>query len=123
MQWKFRGRGRNGIKQAGTPNKTETAYMAILDERKRAGEIVEWWFERFTFTLSHSRPNVAGQRYTPDFAVMLADGEIEFHEVKGFMDEKNMNKLKMAGELFPFVFRLVMKRTKKDGGGWQVTEY
>lgn len=123
MNWKQRGKGRQGIKQPGQPNKTEAAYMSHLNERKAAGEIVEWWFERFTLTLSHSRPNVMGQRYTPDFAVMLPDGEIEFHEVKGFRYEKNMNKLKIAGELFPFVFRLVTRRKKADGGGWNIEEH
>jgi len=119
----LKGRGRTGRKPPGAPNKTEAEYMLVLDARKAAGEILEWWFERYTFTLSHSRPGVKGQRYTPDFAVQLLDGEIEFHEVKGFRDEKNMNKLKLAGELFPHVFRLVTRRLKRDGGGFDVVEY
>jgi len=119
----LKGKGRTGIKPPGTPNKTEAEYMTVLELRKLEGEIVAWWFERYTLTLSHSRPGVKGQRYTPDFAVMLPDGEIEFHEIKGFRDEKNMNKLKIAGELFPFTFRLATRRLKRNGGGFDVVRY
>ncbi len=119
----LKGKGRTGRKPPGTPNKTEAEYMILLGGRKSAGEIVEWWFERYTFTLSHSRPGVKGQRYTPDFAVQLPDGEIEFHEIKGFQDIKNINKLKIAGELFPHTFRLVTRRLRRDGGGLDVVEY
>ena len=119
----LKARGRTGRKPPGTPNKTEAEYMTVLEVRKVAGEILRWWFERYTLTLSHSRPGVKGQRYTPDFAVQLLDGEIEFHEIKGFRDEKNMNKLKVAGELFPHTFRLVTRRLKRDGGGFDVVKY
>ena len=119
----LKGRGRTGIKPPGTPNKTEAEYMLVLGARKAAGEIVRWDFERYTLTLSHSRPGVKGQRYTPDFMVQLPDGEMEFHEVKGFRNEKTMNKLKIASEMFPHTFRLVTRRLKRDGGGFDVVEY
>ncbi|MGD0968655.1 MAG: hypothetical protein ABR949_10240 [Candidatus Aquilonibacter sp.] len=58
-------------------------------------------------------------RYTPDFAVMLADGSLEMHETKGFMREDALVKIKLAAELFPFRFFLV----KRDRDGWDVKEY
>jgi hypothetical protein len=119
----MKGKGRTGIQPPGAMNRTEAAYADVLQARLVAGEIIRWDFERITFTLSHSRPGVKGQRYTPDFMVMLLDGEIEFHEIKGFRDEKNMNKVKVAGEMFPFQFLLVTKRLKRDGGGFEVQPY
>lgn len=119
----LKAKGRTGMKPPGTPNKSEAEYMTVLDVRKAAGEIVDWWFERYTLTLSYARPGVKGQRYTPDFAVQLLDGELEFHELKGFRDYLNMNKLKMAGELFPHTFRLVTRRLKRNGGGFDVVTY
>lgn len=120
---RVRGKGRAGIKPPGQMNKQEVEYAEVLKQRQLAGEIAEWHYERVTFTLSHSRPGVKGQRYTPDFMVMLMDGVIEFHELKGFRDDKNMNKLKLAGEMFPFAFFLVVKRLKRDGGGFDVSVY
>ena len=55
-------------------------------------------------------------RYTSDFAVMLASGEIELHECKGFMREDASVKLKLAAELFPFPILVV----RKVAGGWDV---
>ena len=120
---RIQGKARQGIKPPGTMNKQEAQYSNILQLRLLAGEILEWHYERITFTLSHSRPGVKGQRYTPDFMIVLSDGVLEFHELKGFRDEKNMNKIKIAGEMFPFVFRLVTKRLKRDGGGFDVSQY
>ena len=119
----LKGKCRVGQTTPGTPNKSEAAYMLVLDARVAAGEIERWWFERYTLTLSYSRPGVKGQRYTPDFAVQLLDGELEFHELKGFRDFLNMNKLKMAAELFPHTFRLVTRRLKRDCGGFDVVLY
>lgn len=64
-------------------------------------------------------------RYTPDFMVLLSDGTIEFHEVKGSWKAPGQDdsrvKIKVAAEIFPwFVFRsvVVKKKPKKAGGGW-----
>ncbi len=119
-----RAKGRTGRKPPGEPNRTEAAYLLHLELRQRAGE-VEWYsFEAVTFTLTHSRKDTKtrGQRYTPDVMVMLPDGTVEMHEIKGFQDEKNMNKLKVAAEKFPFRFMLVTRRPKKEGGQWIIKE-
>jgi len=119
-----RARGRTGQSPPGQPNARERAYADELKCRQVAGEILWYEYERITFVLVHAiSKTIKGQRYTPDFAVMLPDGTIEMHEVKGFRDEKNMNKLKIAAEMFPFVFVLVSRRTKKEGGGWEITKY
>lgn len=86
-----------------------------MEEQRHAGEIVRWYFEPMSLRLAK------GSSYKPDFMVIDAEGLVEFHETKGFMREAANVRLKVAAEKFPeFVFRLIRKRTKKDGGGFDV---
>ena len=116
-------RGRAGQAPPGTMNKMESRYAARLKLRQMAGEIVSFGFERITLVLAHGHKGVKGLRYNPDFDVLLPDGTFEFHECKGFRDEKNMAKLKMAAELFPFRFFLVTESRRKGESVWTIQEY
>ena len=61
--------------------------------------------------------------YTPDFAVMSADGVMECHEVKGFWQDDARAKIKVAADLYPFRFVAIKAKAKKDGGGWALEEF
>lgn len=61
--------------------------------------------------------------YTPDFAVMLADGALEMHEVKGFWTDDGRVQIKIAADLYPVRFIAVRAMAKKDGGGWEREEF
>lgn len=90
-------------------NKTEQEYGTILRARQLTGDILWYVYEGVTLKLADDT------RYTPDFFVMLADGILEAHEVKGgYIREDAWQKLKIAASLFPFVFRLC----QKTGDGW-----
>ena len=100
----------------GVMNATESAYAETLEARRLTGEVLLWLFEAVTFKLA------ADCRYTPDFAVWLADGSMEFVDAKGGgpMDEKSRVKAKVAAEKFPqFDFVIEQKLPKKSGGGWK----
>jgi hypothetical protein len=104
----------------GEMNQTESAYAELLQVRKLAGEIVEWWFEGITFKLADDL------RYTPDFAVQLADGSMEFIDCKGAgpIDPKSLVKIKAAAEkFFQFQFVIEKKQPKNSGGGWVRTNF
>lgn len=101
-----------GQRKPGTMNKTEAAYATHLEGRKVLGEVVWFAFEALSFRLGE------GASYRPDFAVMLASGVMELIEVKGFWAEAARVRIKVAADRFPFVFRAVKVRAKKDGGGW-----
>lgn len=78
-----------------------------------------------------------GLRYTPDFVVMnpccyrvagdrtkdqRAYRMLAF-ETKGFMRDDAGAKIKMAARVYPWMtFTLVSKRSKKNGGGWDMQE-
>lgn len=98
----------------GQMNKSEEAYSLVLEARKRAGEVLWWAFEAIKFKL-------ADRTYlTPDFAVMLADGAMQFHDVKGakaIIQEDAAVKMKVSAAQFPFPFFYCFP-PKTKGSGW-----
>lgn len=87
-----------GRLKQGAMNKTEAAYARLLETRKSAGEVAWYKFEGLKFRLADNT------FYTPDFAVMLSDGSMELHEVKGFWQDDAKVKIKIASDLYPFQF-------------------
>lgn len=98
-------------------NKAEAAYAAHLSENT---SVAGWFFDSISLRLADKT------FYKPDFMVILATGEIEFHDVKGQWgkgDDAKAHwegdarvKIKVASEKFPcFVWKGVSynKRT-----GW-----
>jgi len=103
----------------GKMNTYERQYAEqVLDPQKLAGEVLEYWFERFTFKLADDC------RYTPDFVVMLADATLEIREVKGRWEDDALVKIKVASEMFSiFTFIAIQRLTKKEGGGWKIRDF
>lgn len=106
-----------GRLKAGTMNKTEAAYGSHLELRRHAGDVAWYRFEGLKLRLADNT------FYTPDFAVMLAGGQLECHEVKGFWQDDARAKIKVAAEMYPLRFIAVTAKAKKDGGGWNVEEF
>ena len=95
-------------------NKLEASYSLQLEARKRLGEILWWRYEAVKLRLA---PKTF---LTPDFMVMLANGEIEIHETKGWMQDDAAVKLKVAADQYPFRFILV--RYRNNAEGWSFEE-
>jgi len=106
-----------GRMKTGQMNRTEAAYAEYLEALKAAGEVLWVKFEGLKLRLADST------FYTPDFAVMRANGQIECHEVKGFWQDDARVKIKIAADMYPFRFLAVKAKPKKDGGGWAVEEF
>lgn len=121
-QGKVRARGKRRV--PGQMNGTEQRYAdEVLDVRLRHSQILDWAFEPDHLRLADRT------FYVPDFRVMLPDGSIEFHEVKGtkrkkkdgvatgetapYSRDKGLIKIKVAAETHPYVFRIVWR--SKDG--------
>lgn len=98
-------------------NKTEAAYAATLEQRRTAGEVAWFKFEGLKLRLADNT------FYTPDFFVMLADGGLEAHEVKGHWVDDARAKIKIAADMYPMRFIAIRPKPKKDGGGWAVEEF
>ena len=100
-----RARGRTTSRDVERMNKWERDYAEqVLDRRKLAREIAAYHFEAFGLRL--------GRKcfFYPDFLVILSDGLVEIHEVKGHWEEDALVKIATAAEMYPlFTFRAFMK--------------
>lgn len=101
-----------GRLKTGAMNRTEAAYAAHLELQRAAGAVAWFRFEGVKLRLADST------FYTPDFAVMAADGVMEMHEVKGFWTDDARVKIKVAADQYPFRFMALKALPKKSGGGW-----
>lgn len=101
----------------GVMNATEAAYHAHLFQRQAAGEVAWFKFEGLKLRLADNT------FYTPDFAVMLTNGALECHEVKGHWLDDARAKIKIAADLYPLKFYGVQAEAKKRGGGWIFEEF
>ena len=106
-----------GRLKVGSMNKTEAGYGQQLELLKRAGEVLWYRFEGIKLRLADNT------FYTPDFAVMLTNGQMELHEVKGYWEDDARVKIKVAADLYPFRFVGIKVKAKKDGGGYAVEEF
>lgn len=106
-----------GRLKVGQMNKTETAYDQHLAIQQHAGQILWRKFEGLKLRLADNT------FYTPDFAVMSADGVMEVHEVKGYWQDDARAKIKIAADMYPFRFLAIKARAKKDGGGWEMEAF
>lgn len=106
-------RGRQPV--PGVMNKLEAAYSLQLRARQIAGEVLWFKYEAVKLRLAEKT------FYTPDFAVMLDNGELEMHECKGWMEEDANVKIKVAASMYPFRFIRCMHRNKAEG--WTFYEY
>ena len=87
--------GRSRQKIPGTMNRLEARYAEHLETRRIAGQIAAYWYESMKFRLADKT------WYTPDFMVMLADGELQLHETKGgFVREDAIIKLKITSATY-----------------------
>jgi hypothetical protein len=102
-----------GRLKTGKMNRTESAYGAILEARKAAGEVAWYRFEGLKLRLADNT------FYTPDFAVMLSDGTLEVHEVKGHWQEDAKVKIKVAASMYPFRFIAV----RREKNVWSFEEF
>lgn len=101
---------RLGRFHSGVMNKTEAAYAAHLAARLHVGDVLWYRFEGHKLRLADNT------FYTPDFAVIVASGALEFHEVKGHWTDKARAKTKVAAAEYPHRF-IAVKRAGRHG--WQ----
>jgi hypothetical protein len=106
-----------GRLKSGVMNNAEKLYSEHLKRLEHDGEITWHKFEGLKLRLADKT------FYTPDFAVMLSNGQIELHEVKGFWQDDARAKIKIAADMYPFRFIAVKVQSKKNGGGWEIEEF
>ena len=94
-------------------SKLEENYARYLHGLLLAGDIRQYRYEPMRFNLAPLTT------ITPDFQVVTKEGQMEYHEVKGFAREDAMAKLKICARLYPeWKFWLV----KRKRGVWELKE-
>jgi len=76
----------------------EANYARYLNFLRFHGVIQGWEYEPKTFYFPIKRGN---RHYTPDFLVYFSDGHVEWHEIKGYMDDNSRVKLKRFSKFYP----------------------
>lgn len=86
----------------------EANYARYLNWLVGCGQIEAWLYEPDTFEFVGIK---RGSRfYTPDFKVTNRDGTVEYHEVKGYLDQRGATKLKRMKRYHPKVKLIVIDK-------------
>lgn len=94
-------------------NKWEREYSAHLRLLQLAGEIKGWEHEPDAIVLGYRCV------YIPDFRVHMRHGGVEYHEVKGHMQDDAAVKLAVAAMLHPNIPFMVISR---KGRSWNLRQ-
>lgn len=77
----------------------EANYARYLKFLKANGGIQDFQYEPDTFWFENIKRGT--RSYTPDFKVWLTPDTYEYHEVKGFMDQKSQTRLDRMARYYP----------------------
>jgi hypothetical protein len=78
-------------------------YLNWLVEQK---QIIKWEYEPDVFEFTNIKRGC--RSYLPDFKIYNLDGTIEYHEVKGWMDQKSKTKLSRMAKYYKEIKLLVI---------------
>lgn len=84
----------------------ESNYAKYLEWLKQKGEIKDWQHEPKTFWFEGIKRGCVS--YLPDFCVTENTGKEVYHEVKGWMDERSITKIKRMAKYYPQVTLVVI---------------
>lgn len=93
----------------------EMKYAQYLDFLLKNNAISSWEYEPDTFWFEKIKRGV--RSYTPDFRITYKDGSVEYHEVKGWMDERSQTKIKRMGIYHKRVKLVVVDKHTLKGMG------
>lgn len=77
----------------------EANYARYLNLLMSQGRIKKWEYEVDTFEFHRVKKGT--RFYTPDFKVFSSDEEFEYHEVKGWIDEKSKTRARRMALYYP----------------------
>lgn len=80
-------------------SKWEANYARYLNWLQSQGNIHKWEYEPDTYWFEHIK--TGSRSYKPDFKVWLTEDKYEYHEIKGYMDQKSRTKLKRMKRYYP----------------------
>lgn len=85
----------------------EANYGRYLEFLKTQGQIKEWLHEPDVFWFEGIKRGCVS--YLPDFKIINNDDSIEYHEVKGWMDNRSKTKISRMAKYHPDVILIVIE--------------
>jgi len=110
----FRGSWKAGWREIGgkriyARSRWEANYARYLEFLKKHNQLAEWEHEPETFWFEKIKRGC--RSYLPDFRVTHIAGNIEYHEVKGWMDDRSKTKIRRMAKYHPAVTLIVRDST------------
>lgn len=112
--WKSGWREIGGVKKF-YRSRWEANYAYFLQWQKENGNIKEWLHEPVVFWFQGIKRGCVS--YLPDFWVRFNDDSEEYHEIKGWMDDRSKTKIRRMAKYHPNVKLIVI-----DGKGYAALE-
>lgn len=104
----------------------EANYARYLEYLKQQSLVKEWIHEPKTFLFENVK---RGKRsYLPDFLVVWFDGSIEYHEIKGWVDDRSKAAMALMDQQYPEIqmvyffgkdYKIIEKRASRFVDGWE----
>ena len=88
----------------------EANYARYLNFLKDKKQIVDWEYEPKTFWFDNIKRGCVS--YLPDFKVYNNSGGHEWHEVKGYMDQRSKTKLRRMARYYPNEKLILIAKTE-----------
>lgn len=104
--WKSGWRTIGGIKKY-FRSRWEANYARYLQLLKETGGIINWEHEPKVFYFEAVKRGCMS--YLPDFRVTMNDNSTEYHEVKGWMDDRSMVKIARMKQYYPEVLLKIIR--------------
>ena len=80
-------------------SKLEAKWSRYLDLLVRCGEIKRYEYEPCYFEFLEVKFGI--RRYMPDFRVIEKNGDVTWHELKGYLDPKSITKIRRFAKFYP----------------------
>lgn len=94
-------------------SKWEANYARYLEFLKYHNEIKDWQHESKTFWFEKIKRGC--RSYLPDFEILNKDDSIEYHEVKGWYDERSKTKINRMKKYYPDVkLKIIFEKEYKN---------
>lgn len=109
-KWKNVVRGYFDIndKQMFFRSKWEANYALYLDFLIKQKQINSWFYEKKVFIFEKIK--FGTRSYRPDFAIINNDMTTEYHEVKGFFDNRSKTKIKRMAKYYPNIRLIIIDK-------------
>ena len=95
-------------------SKAELSFAEHLEFLRESGQIQYWSYEPHGSTFWFERIRRGVRSYKADFLVVTNSREVQWYEIKGYLDSRSVTKLKRMRKYYPDIrIVLVMMRDEK----------